>query len=179
MVNQAEVFNVSPFAGVPILLLLAGRRVDDGIRAGAHNIRNSIAEAVTNVVREPWLPALILDGVMQQGSNRHVLGAIVLEHCRCDRKQMCDVGNTGRFADLPTINVSGVQQGSIKTISYSGFRSYGSIACMFVIMGAFPRLEDVQERADGAVEAGDGACGQLAQVRLEFAVRQFDRVEIG
>ena len=63
--------------------------------------------------------------------------------------------------------------------NYSGFRSYGSIACMFVIMGAFPRLEDVQERADGAVEAGDGACGKLAQVRLEFAVRQFDRVEVG
>ena len=62
---------------------------------------------------------------------------------------------------------------------YSGFRSYGSIACMFVIMGAFPRLEDVQERADGAVKAGDGACGKLAQVRLEFAVRQFDRVEVG
>ena len=50
---------------------------------------------------------------------------------------------------------------------------------MFVIMGAFPRLEDVQERADGAVEAGNGACGKLAQVRLEFAVRQFDRVEVG
>jgi hypothetical protein len=33
-------------------------------------------------------------------------------------------------------------------------------------------------RADGAVEAGDGACGQLAQVRLEFAVRQFDRVDV-
>ena len=31
-----------------------------------------------------------------------------------------------------------------------------------LIMGAFPRLEDVQERADGAVEAGDGACGKLA-----------------
>ena len=50
---------------------------------------------------------------------------------------------------------------------------------MFVIMGAFPRLEDVQERADGAVKAGDSACGKLAQVRLEFAVRQFDRVEVG
>jgi hypothetical protein len=62
---------------------------------------------------------------------------------------------------------------------YSGFRSYGSIACMFVIMGAFPRLEDVQERADGAVEDGNGTCGKLAQVRLEFAVRQFDRVEVG
>jgi hypothetical protein len=53
--------------------------------------------------------------------------------------------------------------------NYSGFRSYGSIACMFVIMGAFPLLEDMQERTDGAVEAGDGACGKLAQVRLERA----------
>jgi hypothetical protein len=50
---------------------------------------------------------------------------------------------------------------------------------MFVTMGAFPRFEDAQERADGVVEAGDGACGKLAQVRLEFAVRQFDRVEVG
>ena len=66
-----------------------------------------------------------------------------------------------------------------KPFFYSGFRSYGSIACMFVIMGAFPRLEDVKERADGAVKAGDSACGKLAQVRLEFAVRQFDRVEVG
>ena len=62
---------------------------------------------------------------------------------------------------------------------YSGFRSYGSISCMFVIMGAFPLLEDMQERADGAVEPGNGACGELAQVSLEFAVRQFDRVEVG
>ena len=68
--------------------------------------------------------------------------------------------------------------GSCSEIS-SGFRSYGSIACMFVIMGAFPLLEDMQERADGAVEGGDGACGKLAQVRLEFAIRQFDRVEVG
>ena len=41
---------------------------------------------------------------------------------------------------------------------------------MFVIIGAFPRLEDVQARADGAVKARDGARGELAQVRLEFAV---------
>ena len=52
--------------------------------------------------------------------------------------------------------------------TYGGFRSYGSIACMFVIMGAFARLEDVQERADGAVEAGDGACGKLAQYALNL-----------
>jgi hypothetical protein len=77
------------------------------------------------------------------------------------------------------LECSGDLFGSPKAGSYSGFRSYGSIACMFVIMGAFPRLENVQERADGAVEAGDGACGKLAQVRLEFAVRQFDRVEVG
>ena len=50
---------------------------------------------------------------------------------------------------------------------------------MFVIIGAFPRLEDVQARADGAVKARDGACGELAQVRLEFAVGQFDRVKVG
>ena len=54
-------------------------------------------------------------------------------------------------------NVIDLKQGgptrSYKPANYSGFRSYGSIACMFVIMGAFPRLEDVQERADGAVEA--------------------------
>ena len=49
---------------------------------------------------------------------------------------------------------------------YSGFRSYGSIACMFVIMGAFPRLEDLQERADGAVEAGNGACGSAALEKI-------------
>jgi hypothetical protein len=50
---------------------------------------------------------------------------------------------------------------------------------MFVTMGAFPKLEDVQERAAGAVEAGHGACGKLAEVRLSFAVRQFDWVEVG
>ena len=39
---------------------------------------------------------------------------------------------------------------------------------MFVLMGAFLRFEDAQERADGVVEAGDGACGKLAEVRLEL-----------
>jgi membrane-bound lytic murein transglycosylase A len=48
---------------------------------------------------------------------------------------------------------------------------------MFVIIGAFPRLEDVQGRTDGAVKASHGAYGELAQVRLEFAVGQFDRVK--
>jgi hypothetical protein len=65
------------------------------------------------------------------------------------------------------------------TLNYSGFGSYGSIACVFVIISALPRHEDVQERADGAVEAGDGTCGELAQVHLEFAVGQFDRVKVG
>jgi hypothetical protein len=32
---------------------------------------------------------------------------------------MCDVGNKGLFADLATMNVSGIQQGSIKTIGYT------------------------------------------------------------
>ena len=80
---------------------------------------------------------------------------------------------------LTNVLVDGSCAAPVQRNSYSGFRSYGSIACMFVIMGAFPRLENAQERADGAVEAGDGACGKLAQVRLEFAVRQFDRVEVG
>ena len=79
----------------------------------------------------------------------------------------------------PGVKRRGVLRNRLGGGAYSGFRSYGSISCVFVIMGAFPLLEDVQERADGAVEGGDGACGKLAQVRLEFAVRQFDRVEVG
>jgi hypothetical protein len=58
----------------------------------------------------------ILDGVMQQGGNRHVLGTLVFEHRRSDREQVCDVGHRSRFADLATVNVSGIQQGSVKSI---------------------------------------------------------------
>jgi hypothetical protein len=65
------------------------------------------------------------------------------------------IGRTQRTSTGPTLPLR--HRGAP---SYSGFRSYGSIACMFVIIGAFPLLEDVQERADGAVE--------LAQVGLEL-----------
>ena len=84
---------------------------------------------------------------MQQCGNRHVLGAIVLEHCRGDRKQVCDVGNKGRFADLATMNVSGAQQGSIKTIS-----QYGCICHVGLQqMGHLNRNNRLEVRQHGAM----------------------------
>jgi len=63
LIDQIEVFNVALLAGVPIFFLLTARRIDDRVRAGAHDICNSIAEAVTNI-RQAWLATLILNSVV-------------------------------------------------------------------------------------------------------------------
>lgn len=47
------------------------------------------------------------------------------------------------------------------------------------VVGTFFGIETWQERADDPLEAGDGAFGSLAHQRLEFAERQFDRIEVG
>ena len=47
------------------------------------------------------------------------------------------------------------------------------------IVGAFSTLEGGEEGANGAADAFTGALGELAHVRLEFAVGHLDRVEIG
>src|SRR5258707_11146836 len=50
---------------------------------------------------------------------------------------------------------------------------------MFEIVCTFLRTELRDERANGAIEGWHGSRRNLAQERLEFAVRQLDRVEVG
>jgi hypothetical protein len=71
-------------------------------------------------VRQAWLATLILDRIMQQGGNRHVLRAVVFQHRRGDREQMRDIGNRCPFAHLASVNVGGVEQCPIKTVSQDG-----------------------------------------------------------
>src|SRR5437879_887368 len=61
----------------------------------------------------------------------------------------------------------------------SGSRSYGNIAGMGEVVGAFASTDLRYERTNCAVETRNGARGNLAQQRFEFAVGQLDRVEVG
>jgi hypothetical protein len=54
-------------AQAPVLLRRTGRRVGDAVRAGAHDLRHVVAEAVANI-GQPRLPALILDRIMQRAA---------------------------------------------------------------------------------------------------------------
>lgn len=50
---------------------------------------------------------------------------------------------------------------------------------MCEVVGTFFGAETWQERADDPLETWDGSFGRLAYQRLEFAERQFDRIEVG
>src|SRR6516164_223426 len=65
-----------------------------------------------------------------------------------------------------------------KSMTYSGFRSYGSITSMSEVVGTFLSAEQRNERANRPEETRNSPRGDFAQQRFEFAVRQFDRVEV-
>ena len=63
LINQIEVFNVALLAGVQIFLFLTARRIDDRVRAGAHDICNSISRSGYEYPTA-WLATLILNSVV-------------------------------------------------------------------------------------------------------------------
>src|SRR5215470_20024855 len=50
---------------------------------------------------------------------------------------------------------------------------------MLEIVVTFARAETWDEGANGSMQCGDGACGDLAQVSLEFAEGRLDGVKVG
>src|ERR1700745_4061777 len=62
---------------------------------------------------------------------------------------------------------------------YSGSRSYGNIAGMTEVVGAFASTEPGHERADCATETANSPLRGLAQERFERAVSKLDGIEVG
>src|SRR6516165_12453184 len=60
----------------------------------------------------------------------------------------------------------------------SRFRSILRIACMPEIVECLGRAEAASERTDPATQAPNGPLSGLAQVRLEFAERHLDRIQV-
>jgi len=67
-------------------------------------MRDPISEAVANV-REARLPALVLDGVMQESSYSHILGTTIFEDCCGNCEKVCDIRGRRSLADLAAMNV--------------------------------------------------------------------------
>jgi hypothetical protein len=67
-------FDISQLTCVPIFLVLATGGVDDAVGAGTHDIGDTIPKAISDI-RQTLLSTLIFDGIVQKGSNGHVLGA--------------------------------------------------------------------------------------------------------
>ena len=81
---------------------------------------------------------------------------------------LCPWAATAQTLD-PSLLVDGIQ---------SGFRSRSNIARMAKEVSAFLRAEIGNDATDPAQEAWDCLLGRLAQMRLEFAEGQLDRVEV-
>ena len=79
--NFRVLLYVLPLTCAPIILMVAGRGVDNAVGASPHDIRDTIPEAVADV-RETRLSTLIFDGIMQKGGDCHVLGAAIFENSR-------------------------------------------------------------------------------------------------
>src|SRR6185369_4301189 len=89
-----------------------------------HDIGHAIAEAVA-YIPETRLSALIFHCVVQEAGDGHVFGAAIFENRRGDREQMRDVRD-GRFlANLPTVNMGGIQQGPVKSIGEGDCNTHG------------------------------------------------------
>ena len=67
------------------------------------------------------------------------------------------------------------ERGEARSVS----RSICIVACGGEVVGAFLQCEDVNEAADRAPEAVDGALGSLSQQRLELGDGHFNWVEVG
>src|SRR5207247_1274781 len=87
-----------------------------GVRAAFHDAGDVVTEAATDLF-QPVAPSLILDGVVQEGSDCLVLAAAVLQDQRADGKEMADIRDGRALAELRPVHLSRVAQGTARTSS--------------------------------------------------------------
>ena len=90
-IGGVEMRQIGLFSLLPVRLSLAFGGVGKAVRARRHNSGDAIAEPVADIL-QPRLAALILHAIVQQGGDRKVLIAAILENGGRDGKEMRNIG---------------------------------------------------------------------------------------
>lgn len=113
---DGRVGGVADVADIALLAFAPGRLGDDlGVRAGIddgdHRGAVAVREACAQNRRAALGLGLVLDGVVQKGSDCLVLTAAVLQNQARHRQQVRDVGDRGGLARLVLVQLGGEAQG--------------------------------------------------------------------
>jgi hypothetical protein len=96
--------DVSHLARPPVLLLMTSGRIDHAIRTSMHNVRHTIAKAVTNIC-QTRLASLIFRRIMQEPGDCHVFRAVILQNCSRYCEKMRNIRDGRFFTHLTTVDV--------------------------------------------------------------------------
>lgn len=93
----------------------------EGVRTTLDDVRNGITELCPQGVKR-GSSSLILGGIMQEGGNRFVLVAPVLQHERAHRQEVREVGDGCSLSELEPVQLrcpleSGVKAGAKKGLA--------------------------------------------------------------
>jgi hypothetical protein len=85
------------------------------VGAGFDNVGNFLAESVSDIIK-PRQATVILDRIVQESGDRHILRTAVLEHCCSHCEQVGDIRDCCTLADLTAMHMNGIEQGAVEAI---------------------------------------------------------------